>query len=50
VVILPASTFWDALSSEIEDEEIKPLLTRIQELKNTTMKELNGTQLIVFFL
>jgi hypothetical protein len=50
VVILPASTFWDALPSEIEDEEIKPLLTHIQELKNTTMKELNGTQLIVFFL
>jgi hypothetical protein len=43
-------TSWDALPSETEAEEIKPLLAHIQELKNATKKELNGTQLIVFFL
>jgi hypothetical protein len=41
---------WDALPSESEAEEIKPLLTRIAQLKDATNKELNGTQLIVFFL
>jgi hypothetical protein len=40
----------DALPSKSEVEEIKPLLTQILELKNTTKKELNGTQLMVFFL
>jgi hypothetical protein len=43
---------WDALPSEAEDEaeEIKPLLTRILDLKNAAKKELSGTQLMVFFL
>jgi hypothetical protein len=43
-------TSWDALPSDIEAKEIEPLLAHIQELKNVTEKELNGTQLIVFFL
>jgi hypothetical protein len=43
-------TTWDALPSDAEIEEIKPLLARIQELKNATEKELTGTQLMVFFL
>jgi hypothetical protein len=43
-------TTWDALPLETGVKEIKPLLARIQELKNATEKELNGTQLIVFFL
>jgi hypothetical protein len=34
---------WNALPSEAEAEEIKPLLARIQELKNAAKKELNGT-------
>jgi hypothetical protein len=38
------------LPSETKAEEIKPLVAHIQELKNATKKELNGTQLIVFFL
>jgi hypothetical protein len=37
---------WDALPSKSEAEEIKPLLTRIAQLKAATNKELNGTQLI----
>jgi hypothetical protein len=41
---------WDELSSEAEAEEIKPLVTQILKLKAETKKELNGTQLIVFFL
>jgi hypothetical protein len=36
--------------SETEAEEIQPLLTRIVQLKAVTNKELNDTQLIVFFL
>jgi hypothetical protein len=36
--------------SDAEVEEIKPLLARIQELKNAVEKELTGTQLMVFFL
>jgi formate dehydrogenase maturation protein FdhE len=48
--LLTKLTSWDALLSEAEAEEIKPLLARIQELKNAAKKELNGTQLIVFFL
>jgi hypothetical protein len=43
-------TTWDALPSNAEVESIKPLLARIQELKNATEKELTGTQLMVFFL
>jgi hypothetical protein len=43
-------TSWDALPSEVETKEIQPLLAHIQELENATKKELNGTQLIVFFL
>jgi hypothetical protein len=43
-------TSWDALPFEVETEEIQLLLARIQELKNATKKELNGTQLMVFFL
>jgi hypothetical protein len=39
---------WDALPSKVE--EIKPLLTRILQLKSAVNKEINGTQLIVFFL
>jgi hypothetical protein len=41
---------WDALPYEAEAEEIRPLLTQILELKNAAKKELNGTQLMVFFL
>jgi hypothetical protein len=41
---------WDALPSESEAEEIKPLLTQIVQLKAAANKELNSTQLIVFFL
>jgi hypothetical protein len=40
----------DALPSEVEVEVIQQLFTRILELKNAAKKELNGTQLMVFFL
>jgi hypothetical protein len=43
-------TSWDALLLVAEAEEIKPLLARIQELKNAAKKELHGTHLIVLFL
>jgi hypothetical protein len=43
-------TTWDALPSDAEVKNIKPLLARIQELKNAAGKELTGTQLMVFFL
>jgi hypothetical protein len=43
-------TSWDALPSDVEVEEIKPLLVHIQELKTAARKELSGTQLMVFFL
>jgi hypothetical protein len=43
-------TTWDALPSDAGVESIKPLLARIQELKNAVEKELTGTQLMVFFL
>jgi hypothetical protein len=43
-------TTWDALPSDAEVKSTKPLLTRIQELKNAAEKELTGTQLMVFFL
>jgi hypothetical protein len=38
------------MPSEAEAEEIKPLLTHILKLKNSTNKELSGTQFMVFFL
>jgi hypothetical protein len=43
-------TTWDALPFNAEVKSIKPLLARIQELKNAAGKELTGTQLMVFFL
>jgi hypothetical protein len=43
-------TTWDALPYEAEVESIKPLLARIQELKNAAGSGLTGTQLMVFFL
>jgi hypothetical protein len=48
--ILTKLKSWDALPSETEAGEIKPLLAQILELKNAAKKELNGTQLMVFFL
>jgi hypothetical protein len=42
-------TTWDALPSDAEVENIKPLLARIQELKNAAGNRLTGTQLMVFF-
>jgi hypothetical protein len=48
--ILTKLTTWDALPSNAEVENIKPLLAHIQELKNAVKKELTGTQLMVFFL
>jgi hypothetical protein len=48
--VLMKLTSWDALPSETEAEEIKPLLARIKELKNAAKKELHGTHFIVFFL
>jgi hypothetical protein len=49
-IALTKLTSWDALPSETEAEEIKPLLGRIQELKNAAKKEIHVTHLIVFFL
>jgi hypothetical protein len=46
---LTKQTSWDALPSETEAEEIKPLLAHIQELKDAAKIELHGTQLIVSF-
>jgi hypothetical protein len=43
-------TTWDALPSDAEVKNIKPLLACIQELKTAAGKELTGTQLMVFFL
>jgi hypothetical protein len=43
-------TTWDASPSEAEVESIKPLLARIQELKNAAGSGLTGTQLMAFFL
>jgi hypothetical protein len=42
--------YGDALPSKSEVEVIQPLLARILELKNAAKRELNGTQLMVFFL
>jgi hypothetical protein len=41
---------WDSPPTEAEMEEIKPLLTRIQELKGGRGGALSGTQLMAFFL
>jgi hypothetical protein len=43
-------TTWDSLPSDAEVDNIKPLLARIQELKNAVGNGLTGTQLMVFFL
>jgi hypothetical protein len=43
-------TTWDALPSDAEVDNIKPLLARIQELKNAAVSGLTGTELMVFFL
>jgi hypothetical protein len=43
-------TTWDALPSKVEVKSIKPLLARIQELKNAAGSGLTGTQLMVLFL
>jgi hypothetical protein len=48
--VLTKLTTWDALSSDAEVENIKPLLARIQELKNVAGNRLTRTQLMVFFL
>jgi hypothetical protein len=42
-------TIWDALSCDVEVENIHPLLARIQELKNAAGNGLTRTQLMVFF-
>jgi hypothetical protein len=41
---------WDSPPMEAEMEEIKPLLARIQSLKNASGGALLGTQLMAFFL
>jgi hypothetical protein len=43
-------TSWDSPPMEAEIEVIKPLLTRIQNLKSTTGGALTGMQLMAFFL
>jgi hypothetical protein len=43
-------TTWDALPSNTEVKNIKPLLAHIQELKSAAGSGLTGTQLMVFFL
>jgi hypothetical protein len=43
-------TTWDALPSEAEVENIKPLLAHIQGLKSAAGGGLTGTQLMAFFL
>jgi hypothetical protein len=43
-------TTWDALPSDAEVDNIKPMLAHIQELKNAAGNGLTGTQLMVFFL
>jgi hypothetical protein len=44
----PAS--WDSPPMEAEMDEIKPLLARIQSLKDASGGALSGTQLMAFFL
>jgi hypothetical protein len=41
---------WDSPPMEVEMEDIKPLLTRIQIMKSVTGGALSGTQLMAFFL
>jgi hypothetical protein len=43
-------TTWDALPSEAEVKNIKPLLAHIQGLRSTAGGGLIGTQLMAFFL
>jgi hypothetical protein len=43
-------TTWDALPSDAEVNNIKPMLAHIQELKNAAGNGLTGTQLMLFFL
>jgi hypothetical protein len=43
-------TTWDALPSKAEVENIRPLLARIQEIKNAAGSRLTGMQLMAFFL
>jgi hypothetical protein len=43
-------TSWDSPPTEAEVKSIKPLLIRIQSLKNAAGGGLTGTQLMVFFL
>jgi hypothetical protein len=43
-------TSWDSPPMEVEIEDIKPLLYRIQTLKSTAGGALTRTQLMVFFL
>jgi hypothetical protein len=43
-------TTWDALRSEDEVKNIKPLLARIQGLQKAAGSGLIGTQLMAFFL
>jgi hypothetical protein len=41
---------WDSPPMEAEMDKIKPLLARIQSLKDASGGALSGTQLMVFFL
>jgi hypothetical protein len=41
---------WDSPPTEAEMEDVKPLLARIQALKNDDGGALSGTQLMAFFL
>jgi hypothetical protein len=41
---------WDSPPTEAEMEDIKPLLTRIQDLKSASGGALSGMQLMSFFL
>jgi hypothetical protein len=41
---------WDSPPTEAEMDEIKPLLARIQSLKDASGGALSGTQLMAFFL
>jgi hypothetical protein len=43
-------TSWDSPPTEVEIEDIKPLLSRIQTLKSTAGGALTGMQLMAFFL
>jgi hypothetical protein len=41
---------WDSPPTEAKMDEIKPLLARIQSLKNASGGALSGMQLMAFFL